>query len=66
MQLAALPLKSTSKNYGINLPSLTKLKMLMTRAYYILNVGLSLFYFSLQGVGKDILIDKFWFVLMAF
>jgi hypothetical protein len=29
-------------------------------------VGLSLFSFSPQGLDKDILIDKFWFVLMVF
>src|SRR5665811_218134 len=32
----------------------------------IQRVGLSLFSFSLQGVGKDILIDKFWLVRLAF
>ena len=48
------------------LGQLTGLSALGYRRAECLVVTISLFSFSLQGVGKEILIDKFWLVWLAF
>jgi hypothetical protein len=65
MQFAKL-INSTYKMNGTNLQNFQKkITARNQNAIYRMCV-LSLFSFSLQGVGKDILIDKFWLVLLTF